>query len=113
MAATSSLGHHDFFWFSKLLGSKDEHNHSHYVIMLLIILTFCVSPHIHTPTHFLLLPQPSGTYHRVLHSVNQLNDICSTTKVLQNLNLSFYLLFLHWLKYTRVIGSEIPFEVNK
>lgn len=64
-------------------------------------------------THTHTLPQTPGTYHRVLHSVNQLNDICSTTKVLQNLNLSFYLLFLHWLKYTSVMRSKTPFEVNK
>ena len=112
VVAILSLGHHDFFWFSKSVSSKDKHNHSHYIIMMFpIIFRFCdIGIHTHTNS----LPQPPGTYHRVLHSVNQLNDICSTTKVLQNLNLSFYLLFLHWLKYTRVIRSKTPLKlINK
>ena len=125
VVASLSLGHHDFFWFSKSFSSKDKHNHSQHIKMMFpIIFRFSLSharartrAHTHTHTHSLSLSlsplQQLGTYHRVLHSVNQLNDICSTTKVLQNLNLSFYLLFLHWLKYTRAIRSKTPFEVNK
>ena len=127
VVASLSLGHHDFFWFSKSFSSKDKHNHSQHIKMMFpIIFRFSLShararthahahTHTHTHTHSLSLSplQQLGTYHRVLHSVNQLNDICSTTKVLQNLNLSFYLLFLHWLKYTRAIRSKTPFEVNK
>lgn len=110
VVAIFSLGHHDFFWISKSFSSKDTCNYPHYITFFSIL--GCVK---HTLTLSLshTLPQPSDTYHRVLHSVNQLNDICSTTKVLQNLNLSFYLLFLHWLKYTRVIRSKTPFESNK
>ena len=127
VVASLSLGHHDFFWFSKSFSSKDKHNHPQHIKMMFpIIFRFSLShararthahahTHTHTHTHSLSLSplQQLGTYHRVLHSVNQLNDICSTTKVLQNLNLSFYLLFLHWLKYTRAIRSKTPFEVNK
>lgn len=40
----------------------------------------------------------TGTYHRILDSVNQINDVGATAEILQNLNLAFYLLFLHWLK---------------
>lgn len=40
----------------------------------------------------------TGTYHWILDSINQINDVGATTEILQNLNLAFYLLFLHWLK---------------
>lgn len=43
-------------------------------------------------------PRTTGTYHWILDSVNEINDVGATTQILQNLNLTFYLLFLHWLK---------------
>lgn len=43
-------------------------------------------------------PQRTGTYHWILDGVNQVDDVGATTQVLQNLHLTFYLLFLHWLK---------------
>lgn len=55
-------------------------------------------------------PPNTGTYHWILNSVNQIDDVGATTEILQNLNLAFYLLFLHWLKYTKEIRSESPFR---
>lgn len=45
------------------------------------------------PTH-----HNTGTYHWILDGINQVNDVGATTQIFQNLNLAFYLLFLHWLK---------------